>query len=117
MKRIAISVSVVLACVLSACGSSAKSNNQADEACSSLNVLIQDLMMESVTSQDEFYSRMSAIHSAAMLAGALDPKYDGFGKQIESFENVWSENYPDGLPNAKGTEPLRYTWDTFCPTG
>ena len=116
MKVRTLSLSIALACALSACSSSGSSNNQADEACSSLSNLIEDLMVESVTSQDEFYSRMRDIHSSAMLAGTLDQKYDGFGKQIELFETMWFENYPDGLPNVQGTEPLRYTWDTFCGT-
>jgi hypothetical protein len=114
MKLRTISLFMVLAIALPACSSSGSSNTQADEACSSLSTLINDLTMESITNQDEFYSRMSDIHASAMLAGTLDQKYDGFGKQLETFETMWYENYPEGLPNAQGTEPLRYTWDTFC---
>ena len=114
MKLRTISLSMALAFALSACSSSGSSNTQADEACSSLSVLINDLTMESITNQDEFYSRMSDIHASAMLAGTFDQKYVGFGKQLETFETMWYENYPEGLPNAQGTEPLRYTWDTFC---
>ena len=117
MKLRTMSLSVALACALSACSSSESSNTQADEACSSLSVLINDLTLESITSQDEFYSRMSDIHASAMMAGTLNQKYDGFGKQVKTFETMWYENYPEGLPNAQGTEPLRYTWDTFCANG
>ena len=114
MRLRTISLSMVLAFALPACSSSESSNTQADEACSSLSVLINDLTLESITNQDEFYSRMSDIHASAMLAGTFEQKYDGFGKQLETFETMWYENYPEGLPNAQGTEPLRYTWDTFC---
>ena len=114
MKLGTISLSVVLACALTACSSSESSNTQANEPCSSLSALINDLTLESMTNQDEFYSRMSDIHASAMLAGTLDQKYEGFGKQLETFETMWYENYPEGLPNAQGTEPLQYTWDTFC---
>ena len=114
MKLRNISLSMVLAFALPACSSPGSSNTQTNEACSSLSVLINDLTLESITSQDEFYSRMSDIHASAMLAGTLDQKYDGFGKQLETFETMWYENYHEGLPNAQGTEPLRYTWDTFC---
>ena len=114
MKLQAVSLSIALAFALSACSASESSNPQADEACSSLSTLINDLTLESISNQDEFYSRMSDIHASAMLAGTLDQKYDGFGKQLETFETMWFENYPEGLPNAQGTEPLRYTWDTFC---
>jgi hypothetical protein len=117
MKLRIISISIVLAFALSGCSSSGSSNTQADEACSSLSILINELTLESITSQDEFYSRMNDIHASAMLAGTLDQKYEGFGKQLETFETMWYENYPEGLPNAQGTEPLRYTWDTFCTNG
>ena len=113
-KFCAFSLSILLAGGLSACSSSGASNTQADQACSSLSSLIDDLSLESITNQDEFYSRMNDIHASAMLAGTSDQKYDGFGKQLELFETMWYENYPEGLPNAQGTEPLRYTWDTFC---
>lgn len=114
MRLRTISLSMVLAFALPACSSSGSSNTQADQACSSLSALINDLTLESITNQDEFYSRMSDIHASAMLAGTFDQKYDGFGKQLETFETMWYESYPEGLPNAQGTEPLRYTWDTFC---
>ena len=79
-------------------------------------------MLESVTSTDDFHSRMSAIHSSAMLAGTLDQKYDGFGKQIETFETMWSASYPDSLPNAQGTEPLKiyvghFLWNPMMQVG
>ncbi len=117
MKLRRISPFIVLALALTACGSSGSSNTHADEACSSLSTLINDLTLESITRQDEFYSRMSDIHASAMLAGTFDQKYDGFGKQLETFESMWFANYPEGLPNAQGTEPLRYTWETFCTNG
>lgn len=114
MKLRTISLFMALAFALPACSLSGSSNTQADEACSSLSELINDLTLESISNQDEFYSRMSDIHASAMLAGTIDQKYDGFGKQLETFETMWYENYPEGLPNSQGTEPLRYTWDAFC---
>ena len=114
MKICSISLSIVLVCTMSGCSSSDSSNTHADYACSSLSALISDLILEAITNQDEFYSRMSDIHASAMLAATFDQKFDGFGKQLETFETMWFAKYPDGLPNSQGTEPLRYTWDTYC---
>jgi hypothetical protein len=91
-------------------------NYSATGACDSLASLINQLGLMEIRDTETFYTQIDSIIAQAQNASNQDAEFSEMASQVESFARVWSEKFPDAVPNYLGTIPLQFTSDKFCGT-
>lgn len=91
-------------------------NYSAKGACDSLSSLINQLGLMEIRDTETFYTQIDSIIAQAQNAANQDAMFSEMASQVESFARVWSEKFPEAVPNYLGTIPLQFTSDKFCGT-
>jgi hypothetical protein len=111
-----LGASALLVLLLSGCSSSGLPNYSGEGACASLSSLINQLGLMEIQDTNTFYSQIDSIIAQGNTAASTDAKYGELASQVQSFARVWSDKFPNAVPNYLGTIPLQATSDDFCET-